>query len=250
MLNVFLNYVNENKSAVEQLGSLRFVFASGEALKSSQAKEFNRLIRGRYPESLLINLYGPTEAAIDVTYFECDKDYDLIPIGKPIDNTKLYIVKNKKQCGIGIPGELCITGANVAKGYLNKEELTREKFEDNPYGEGKMYHTGDLARWMPDGNIEYLGRIDDQVKIRGFRIELGEIEAVIRKIDYIKDCAVVVRKDSDGEPNICAYVVSDRETDTEEIKRIIGKDLTDYMIPAFIMQIEKIPVSYICLCSR
>jgi Acyl-CoA synthetases (AMP-forming)/AMP-acid ligases II len=106
-----------------------------------------------------------------------------------------------------------------------------------------MYHTGDLARWMPDGNIEYLGRIDDQVKIRGFRIELGEIEAVIRKIDYIKDCAVVVRKDSDGEPNICAYVVSDRETDTEEIKRIIGKDLTDYMIPAFIMQIEKIPVT-------
>ena len=142
-----------------------------------------------------------------------------------------------------MPGELCIAGVGVARGYLNQPELTAEKFVDNPYGEGKLYRTGDLARWLPDGNIEYLGRIDEQVKIRGFRIELGEIESGIRKIDKIKDAAVIAREDDNGDKAINAYIVSDEEISVTEIRDTLGKSLPEYMIPAYILQIEKIPVT-------
>lgn len=114
-----------------------------------------------------------------------------VPIGKPKDNCKAYILNKNKLCGIGIPGELCITGAGITRGYLNKPKLTAEKFVSNPFGTGRMYRTGDLVRWLPDGNIEFLGRIDEQVKIRGFRIELGEIESVLRKQQGITDVAVI-----------------------------------------------------------
>ena len=126
---------------------------------------------------------------------------------------------------------------------MNQPELTAEKFVENPYGEGKLYRTGDLARWLPDGNIEYLGRIDEQVKIRGFRIELGEIESGIRKIDKIKDAAVIAREDDNGDKAINAYIVSDEEISVTEIRDTLGKSLPEYMIPAYILQIEKIPVT-------
>ena len=142
-----------------------------------------------------------------------------------------------------MPGELCVAGDGVARGYLNRPELTAEKFIDNPFGEGKLYRSGDLARWLPDGNLEYLGRIDEQVKIRGFRIELGEIESSIRTISNVKDCAVIARNDQNGEKAIYAYLVSDEEISVSEIRDTLAKTLPEYMIPAYMTQIEKIPVT-------
>ena len=165
-----------------------------------------------------------------------------IPIGKPISNTQVYILQGEELCGIGVPGELCIAGEGLARGYLNQPELTAEKFVENPYGEGRMYRSGDLARWLPDGNIEYLGRIDEQVKIRGFRIELGEIESRLQEIEGIKEAAVIAREEN-GDKYLCAYVVADKEMNTNAVKEELGKNLPDYMIPAYIMQIEGIPVT-------
>ena len=153
------------------------------------------------------------------------------------------MLSENRLCGIGMPGELCVAGDGVARGYLNQPELTAEKFIDNPFGEGKLYRSGDLARWLPDGNIEYLGRIDEQVKIRGFRIELGEIESGIRKIEGIKDCAVIARTDANGEKAIYAYIVSDEEISVSEIRDRLRRSLPDYMIPAYMAQIEQIPVT-------
>ncbi|KEK21989.1 SDR family oxidoreductase, partial [Bacillus gaemokensis] len=125
----------------------------------------------------------------------------------------------------------------------NRPELTAEKFIDNPFGEGKLYRSGDLVRWLPDGNIEYLGRIDEQVKIRGFRIELGEIESVIRRVEGVTDVAVIVREDKNGEKAVRAYVTAENELSISDIKEVIRKELPEYMIPAYMMQIEKIPVT-------
>ncbi|WP_036707362.1 AMP-binding protein, partial [Paenibacillus graminis] len=150
-------------------------------------KNFRRLLGGG--GSKLHNLYGPTEATVDVTYYDCSEGEvrAAVPIGKPIDNTRIYIVNKERRIQpLGVAGELCIAGAGVARGYLNKPELTAEKFVADPYHPGeRMYMTGDLARWLPDGNIEYLGRMDHQVKIRGYRIELGEIEAQLLKMDGV-----------------------------------------------------------------
>ena len=243
MLAAFLDNLSTFSDDIIKLKTLRYIFASGEALSVSLLKEFNDLVRSKLKETRLINFYGPTEASIDVSYFDCENDYSCLPIGKPIDNTKLYIIESNHLCGIGMPGELCITGKGLARGYLNQPELTEEKFVINPFGEGRMYHTGDLARWRPDGNIEYLGRIDDQVKIRGFRIELGEIEDRLREIENVRDCAVVAKTDISGEKAICAYVVSDQDIDARKIKEELAKNLPDYMLPPYIMQIEKIPVT-------
>ncbi|WP_369814323.1 amino acid adenylation domain-containing protein, partial [Lysinibacillus sp. FJAT-14745] len=193
-----------------------------------------------------VNAYGPTENTIQATSWEYDGLSDIpypIPIGRPISNTQVYIMNNMNLCGIGIPGELCIAGDGVARGYLNKPELTAEKFIANPFGEGRLYRSGDLARWLPDGNIEYLGRIDQQVKIRGFRIELGEIEAVLRKIDHILDAAVITREDATGEKAICAYLISDEAISFATIRDTLDRSLPDYMIPAYMMQIDSIPVT-------
>ncbi|WP_127534762.1 non-ribosomal peptide synthetase, partial [Paenibacillus kobensis] len=172
MLNAFLEYA-ENGSKWKDLSSMRRVFASGEALNKHQVDRFFAVMGETEVE--LINLYGPTEATVDVTYFDCRPGMDGVPIGKPIDNTRIYIVGSGNELQpVGVAGELCIAGVGQARGYLNRPELTAEKFEDNPFEPGeRMYRTGDLARWLPDGNIEYLGRIDQQVKIRGYRIELG-----------------------------------------------------------------------------
>jgi aryl carrier-like protein len=139
-------------------------------------------------------------------------------------------------------GELCIAGDGVARGYLNSPELTAEKFVDNPFGEGKMYRSGDLARWLSDGNIEFLGRIDEQIKLRGFRIELAEIEAVIRKINGVQDVTVIMREEN-GEKHICAYIVAGEELEVGNIREELRKELPDYMVPAYMMKLEKLPVT-------
>jgi amino acid adenylation domain-containing protein len=242
MLSVFLQWVKE-KNEANKLKSLRYVFASGEALQINMLKNFNIYIRSKNDITRLINFYGPTEASIDVTYFDCEYNYDLLPIGKPIANTQIYIIGDNNLCGIGMPGELCIAGVGLARGYLNLPELTAEKFVKNPFGKGRMYRSGDLARWLPDGNIEFLGRIDEQVKIRGYRIELGEIESVLRKIDYIKDAAVIAMKDTSGDKAVYAYLSSDEVLDISIIRSKLMKHLPQYMLPAYIRQIDSIPVT-------
>jgi len=192
---------------------------------------------------MVINVYGPTETTSVVCFYECGEQNGVIPIGKPIENTQIYILEDEKLCGIGVPGELCIAGENVARGYINLEELTKEKFVENPFGEGKMYRSGDLAKWLPDGNIECIGRIDEQVKIRGFRIELGEIEANIKAVEDVEDAVVITRKDQNGELAIYAYYVASKVIETATMTSILKERLTSYMVPAYLKQIEQIPLT-------
>jgi amino acid adenylation domain-containing protein/FkbM family methyltransferase len=213
MLNTFLSLL-QYKGDSSGLSDLRWVFCSGEALGTNQVQKFYEMM-GPESQAGLVNLYGPTEAAVDVTYFDVEKgiEYNTIPIGKPIDNIKLYVL-NESLClqPIGVIGELYIGGVGVGRGYLNNEGLTHEKFIPNPFEKGDtLYRTGDLARWLPDGNIDFLGRIDHQVKIRGNRIELGEIENQLIRSDILKDVAVIDIQDEKGDQNLVAYVVPDRE---------------------------------------
>ncbi|OPA80600.1 hypothetical protein BVG16_07745 [Paenibacillus selenitireducens] len=219
--------------------SLKLILLGGEKVDQTIAESIYKMTNAS-----LINVYGPTETTIWSTCFLTEKAIKKnIPIGKPISNTTIYILNDKKLCGVGMRGELCIAGEGVSRGYLNRPELTAEKFVENPYGEGMMYRTGDLGRWLPDGNIEYLGRMDEQVKIRGLRIELGEIESTLRKIEYVKDCAVIAREDKNGEKSIYAYVVSEQEISVSEVRDKLSKSLPSYMIPSYMGQIEQIPVT-------
>ncbi|WP_207706265.1 non-ribosomal peptide synthetase [Clostridium sp. HBUAS56017] len=246
MLNVFLEYI-DTVGGVERVSSLRNVFSSGEALGIKQVERFKRLLK-EVNGTELFNLYGPTEAAVDVTYFDCLKEPDLkiVPIGKPIDNIKLYILdKNLEMNQIGVSGELYISGEGLARGYLNNAELTSERFIENPFEPGKkMYKTGDIARWLADGNIEYLGRSDSQVKIRGFRIELGEIENRIMEYESVKEAVVIVRNDSEDNKYLCAYIVADKEITVMELRAHLSNDLPDYMIPTYFIKLEKIPLTH------
>ena len=141
-------------------------------------------------------------------------------------------------------GELCIGGAGVGRGYLNRPELTAEKFVPNPFAPGeRMYRTGDLARWLPDGNIEYLGRIDHQVKIRGYRIELGEIEAQLLQSEHVKEAVVMARENEQGQNELCAYVVAEGEQTVAQFRGELAQTLPSYMIPAHFVQLEKLPLT-------
>ncbi|MCP4152415.1 MAG: AMP-binding protein, partial [bacterium] len=172
----------------------------------------------------VFNTYGPTETTVCAAYYRCSPgDKGGISIGTPIANYKIYILNNRlNPLPIGAPGEICISGHGVTRGYLNRPALTRERFVDNPFLEGeRLYKTGDLARWQSDGNIKFLGRIDSQVKIRGYRIEPGEIENRLNRIEYIKQCAVTAREDKFGEKYLCAYYTAetDKEIDLGELKK-------------------------------
>lgn len=244
MLNMFVNFIKSTNNA-QAISKLKYVLASGEALKPEQVNDFNHFI-GNKNNTDLLNLYGPTETTVDVTSFDCEnhKTYDSIPIGKPISNIQAYILNEDNNImGIGVPGELCIAGVGVTAGYLNRPELTQEKFIDNPFGKGKLYRTGDLAKWNGDGNISYIGRIDEQVKIRGYRIELGEIESILRQHTHINDVAIVARPMVDNELSICAYLVSDDSLDFGSLKTSLGQKLPDYMIPAYMTQLDELPVT-------
>jgi len=246
MLNVFLEYLEGKESrVVEGMTSVRRLFASGEALAPSHVRKFNNVL-GRTTGARLANLYGPTEATVDVSYFDCPthNDFEKIPIGRPIDNTRFYITKNGKQVALGETGELCIAGIGLARGYLNNPSLTREKFVDNLANIAeRVYRTGDNARWLPDGNVEFLGREDYQVKVRGLRIELGEIENTIREYPGITDCIAVVKTYSDNIVLIIAYVVCKSDLEVEGLKHYLRKYLPDYMIPNRFEKIDKIPLT-------
>ncbi|MBD3919135.1 amino acid adenylation domain-containing protein [Paenibacillus sp. PR3] len=257
MLHLFLDYVERQSESdkaegtsdgrlSDSLKSLRHVFASGEALPARQVERFYQFF---YPDlaAKLINLYGPTEAAIDVTCFECQPSevLETVPIGKPIDNIQLYIVDAfMKLQPVGVPGELCIAGVGLARGYMNRPDLTSEKFVDNPFQPGeRMYRTGDLARWLPDGCIEYMGRLDHQVKLRGFRIELGEIETALLSCEDVAEAVVLVKGSAGEDQQLCAYLVTKHEVNVNDIRMHLKKKLPDYMIPSFYIQLDNMPLT-------
>jgi amino acid adenylation domain-containing protein len=233
MLDIFLERVEKDKCL-----SLRQVFASGEALGRMTAEEFKKKI----PHAFLDNLYGPTEAAIEVSYWRIPSEKLLreVPIGSPVANTKLYIVNSAQQlCPVGIPGELYIEGVQVARGYLNQPELSAEKFIDSPFTPGqRVYKTGDLAKWLSDGNVEYLGRKDDQVKLRGFRIELGEIETNILASKMVKQSVVIVK-----DQRLIAYVVENNNFDKTQLMSYLSESLPEYMVPQIWVSIPQIPLN-------
>ena len=233
---LFNQFISEDSTIFNCLDHLMF---GGEAT----SEKYVEILRTQGNVADFRNVYGPTETTTFATQYTIKEKVDKTPIGKPISNTQIYIANGDKLSGIGVPGELCIAGDGLARGYLNRSELTAEKFVKNPFGKGRMYRSGDLARWLPNGNIEYLGRIDEQIKIRGFRIVLGEIENRIREIENIKDCAVIARADSTGEKSIYAYYTSDREENVSKIRDRLGESLPEYMVPSYMMQIEKIPVT-------
>jgi len=247
MLTIFLEHINSEEEACS-IKTLKRVFSSGEALSIKHVSDFNNKIRKAH-NTELINLYGPTEAAVDVTHFNTSEScFDkTVPIGKPIDNTTLYVLgSNNILNPVGVAGELNIAGVCLARGYLNRPELTSEKFVENPFKPGDlMYKTGDLVKWLPDGNIEFLGRIDHQVKIRGFRIELGEIESKLLEIDSVKDVLVMDRADSAGYKYLCAYIVSLEKLSVKELRSHLSKSLPEYMIPSYFvrMLVDQIPLN-------
>ena len=245
MLNVFLEYVDaKGDQTVRQLASVRRVFASGEALAPTHVRKFNHVL-GNKTGARLTNLYGPTEATVDVSYFDCPihDDFEQIPIGRPIDNTRFYIMRDGQQVRLGQAGELCLAGVCLARGYLNNCDLTRQKFVNNPTNPGeRLYRTGDYARWLPEGNVEYLGREDCQVKIRGVRIELGEIENTIRECPGIADCVAIVKRYAEDVTLIVAYVVTRADVDTRELRSHAARYLPDYMVPNHFERIKSLPL--------
>lgn len=244
MLSMFLHFL-EGYDDIAALGSLEQVFSSGEALGLQQAVKFNALLNSIHGTELY-NLYGPTEVAIDVSYFDCSPKVELntVPIGSPIDNIKLYILdKHYNLLPIGIPGELFIGGVGVARGYMNKPELTQEKFVPNPFSRSeRIYKTGDLVRWYAQGDIEYLGRLDHQIKIRGFRIELGEIENKLLMHPDIQE-TVVIGIEQPDKKFLCAYYISEQEIPGRNLKRFLASDLPEYMVPSFFVRMDAFPLS-------
>ncbi|MGE7057158.1 non-ribosomal peptide synthetase, partial [Paenibacillus glucanolyticus] len=247
MLGVFLPYAADSGRGGE-LRSLRYVFASGEALKPAHVAGFYRLMERGGSQGRLINLYGPTEATVDVSYYDCpDAGAGAIPIGKPIQNIRLHIVDERmRPQPIGVFGELCIAGASLARGYRNRPDLTEQSFVPNPFAAGeKLYRTGDLARWLPDGNIEYLGRFDHQVKLRGLRIECGEIEHTLLRQAEVRDAVVTAVMDHAGEPALCAYLVTVDGEKPEEVslRDALKELLPEYMIPTYFVAMEALPLN-------
>ncbi|MEH1827041.1 MAG: amino acid adenylation domain-containing protein [Nostoc sp.] len=257
------------QGGIETCQSLKHVFCGGEVLPVTlQESLLSKL------DVNLHNLYGPTEACIDATFWNCQREIypQLVPIGRPIDNTQIYILdQNLQPLPVGVPGELHIGGAGLARGYLNRPDLTQEKFIPNPFsgsrgageqrsrGAGerrrkiaqfpvpspRLYKTGDLARYLPDGNIEYLGRIDNQVKIRGFRIELGEIEAALSQHSDVQTSVVIVREDIPGNKRLVAYIVPQPQiTPTVSVLRSFLKEkLPEYIVPSAIVTLKSLPLT-------
>ena len=241
MLELFLDYGD-----VSSCTSLRRIICSGEALPIELQKRFFERL-----SCDLHNLYGPTEAAVDVTYWACDplSQYHTVPIGRPVANTQIYILDRFMQpVPIGITGELYIGGVQVGQGYFGRPELTSEKFIHDPFSHdpnSRLYKTGDLARYLPDGNIEYLGRLDFQVKIRGLRIELGEIEAALERHPKVIQCITVVFQDKTGDKRLVSYVTS-RDGNTlspGDLREYLKADLPAYMLPTSIMILEAFPLT-------
>jgi len=223
---------------------LNRLILGGEALSA----EVSRSMLKKYPGLTIYNEYGPAETVVGCIVYkfsELDPGCSNVPIGRPIANTKIYILgKGLKLLPIGVTGEIYISSPGVARGYLNKDDITAMSFLQNPFIEGdRIYRTGDLGRWLPGGDIEYLGRIDHQVKIRGYRIELGEVEATLSRHVRIRDCVVVDREETAGGKYLVGYYVSDEEILVGELRTFLNDSLPDYMVPARFMRLEALPLT-------
>jgi tyrocidine synthetase-3 len=247
----------------KRLQSLRYVFLGGESIRMEQLMPW---LESGSCGCNIVNTYGPTECTDVVSFYRIpmleDKKYSPrnIPIGGPVDNVTLYVLDDRQSLlPVGITGEICIGGIGVSQGYLNNPELTAEKFiravkvhssliessskKHFKAANDRLYKTGDLARWFPDGNIEYLGRVDHQVKIRGFRIEPGEIERRLMSHPRVKNVVVIPKEETNSEKNLCAYVVPDGEFNVLEMREFLSGMLPNYMIPAYFYQVEEIPLT-------
>lgn len=240
MLQQFIKY----PAVIQKIGSLKHIVCSGEALPLEVQNDTLEML----PNVYLHNLYGPTEASIDVSFWECHVESEAIsvPIGTPVANTQLYILDSSMSpVPDGVVGELYIGGIQLARGYLGQPDLTAERFVANPFHTGRLYATGDLARFRSSGVIEYIGRTDHQVKIRGLRIEIGEIETVLSEYPSVDMCVVVVHELSASDKRLTAFltVKGEEESDIEEIRRFLLKRLPEYMVPAYFMILDELPLN-------
>jgi len=231
----------------QQMASLRTAVVGGEACTRELTERHNELL----PQTSLFNEYGPTEGTVWCSVYE-SRPQELetrVPIGRPIANAQIYLLDSHLQpAPVGVPGELHIGGAGVARGYLNRPELTAERFIPDPFSDepgARLYKTGDLARYQPDGNIEFLGRIDYQVKVRGFRIELGEIEAVLGQHPAVQAAVVLAREDEPGEKRLVAYVVPEGEAapSVSELRSFLKEKLPEYMVPSAFVTLDTLPLT-------
>ncbi|QFZ12020.1 non-ribosomal peptide synthetase [Anabaena sp. YBS01] len=223
---------------VSELPELQTIIVAGEACAAELIRQWSV---GRN----FFNAYGPTEATVCATITQCHNN-EKISIGRAIANTQVYILdENLQPVPVGVPGELHIGGVGLARGYLNRPELTQEKFIPHPFEKSKLYKTGDLARYLPNGNIEYLGRIDHQVKVRGFRIELGEIETVLSQHDDVQICCVIAREETPGNKTLVAYVVPQKDVTltTGEMRQFLADKLPGYMVPATFVILPSLPLT-------
>ncbi|MFY0565974.1 non-ribosomal peptide synthase/polyketide synthase [Archangium lansingense] len=231
---------------LELSSSLLRVVCSGEAL----SPELEHRCIQRLPSARLFNLYGPTEAAVDVTSFSClpSSGRRSVPIGRPISNTSILLLDTHLHpVPVGVPGELFIGGLQVGRGYLSRPDLTAERFIPDPFGApgSRLYRTGDKARWLPDGNIEYLGRLDFQVKVRGLRIELGEIETALEHHPHVRQAVVAVREDVAGDKRLVAYVVapSEQPPSAVTLRDFLKQKLPEYMVPSAFVVLPSLPLT-------
>jgi amino acid adenylation domain-containing protein len=223
--------------------SVRCVLSGGEALPRDLVRRFFERF-----DCELHNLYGPTEAAVSVTSWQCraDDGRPVVPLGRPIANTQIYVVDQRfEPAPVGVWGEIMIGGPQVARGYLDRPDLTAERFVSSPFGEGRLYRTGDKGRWVPDGVLEFGGRIDGQVKLRGFRIELGEIEVVLREHESVAESAVVLLGSGGARSELAAYVVPrlDAELSPQDVHAFLRAKLPDYMVPGSVTFLDELPLS-------
>ncbi|MDY8120980.1 amino acid adenylation domain-containing protein, partial [Paenibacillus polymyxa] len=233
-----LHIVNELNLGAQSAISKMIV--GGESLSSQLAQQITEQFQGKVT---IYNEYGPTETVVGCAIYEynpAEQEREAVPIGTPAANTEIYILDDRlKLVPMGAVGQIYIAGDGVARGYLNRPELTADRFVDHPFQPGrKMYKAGDLARWLPDGNLEYLGRTDDQVKIRGYRIELGEIELRILKVAAVQEATVIVRE-KDGLKQLCAYYVAKEQLTVRQLREALACELPEYMIPSYFVQLER-----------
>jgi amino acid adenylation domain-containing protein len=241
VLKAFLFLLDEGKKKID-LSGLRKIGLTAEEVKPFLVNNFYKA----YPHVDLVDCYGQTENCDDVLHYTIPVDTRTkrVPIGTPSLNTQVLVLNHHNQLQpVGIAGEICSSGAGVGYGYWNRPDLTAEKFVENPLQAGvRMYRTGDLGRFLPDGTVEYLGRLDHQVKIRGNRVELREIENHVLKYPGLKEAAVVAREDREGDQNLYAFFVSPREITAPDMRGFLLKTLPDYMVPLQFIQLEKLPV--------
>ena len=218
----------------------------GEALHKEVAEQ----IQATGTNCKIVNHYGPTETTIGklLHVVEAGRKYgNTIPIGKPFSNTRVYVLsKEMEVCPTGVPGQLYIAGDGISRGYVHNESLTNQKFIKDPFSQEenkKMYVTGDLVKYLEDGNIEFIGRADDQVKIRGYRVELGEIESILQQSEQVKHAVVLAREDSQGNKRLVGYIVPQEDFDKEEIEHYLENKLPEYMIPQMWVALESLPLT-------